>query len=104
MLEKTLGKSLYLRSESVHVHKLGVISENSSISMKEVTREKSMSGSYSQLHDEALYVARGEGELSTTVHGGSTINFFNSLVDEDRSLAWEGLKGAFLERYWGHGK
>ena len=50
------------------------------------------------------YVARGEGELSTTVHGGSTINFFNSLVDEDRSLAWEGLKGAFLERYWGHGK
>ncbi|MCH92914.1 retrotransposon gag protein, partial [Trifolium medium] len=35
---------------------------------------------------------------------GSTIHFFNSIVDEDLTLTWEGLKEALLERYGGIGE
>ncbi|MCI11312.1 hypothetical protein A2U01_0032412, partial [Trifolium medium] len=35
---------------------------------------------------------------------GPTIHFFNSLLDEDKVLTWEGLKSALLERYGGNGE
>ncbi|MCH87096.1 retrotransposon gag protein, partial [Trifolium medium] len=34
---------------------------------------------------------------------GSTIHFFNSLINEDENLSWDQLKQALLERYGGHG-
>jgi hypothetical protein len=35
---------------------------------------------------------------------GSTIHFFNSIVDEEHSMDWDGLKDALLERYGGIGE
>ncbi|MCI07266.1 retrotransposon gag protein, partial [Trifolium medium] len=35
---------------------------------------------------------------------GSTIHFFNSLLNENEDLTWEQLKEALLERYGGHGE
>ncbi|MCI09995.1 RNA-directed DNA polymerase (Reverse transcriptase), partial [Trifolium medium] len=34
---------------------------------------------------------------------GSTIHFFNSLLNEEEEVSWERLKFALLERYGGHG-
>ncbi|GAU45110.1 hypothetical protein TSUD_183180 [Trifolium subterraneum] len=42
--------------------------------------------------------------LAQLCMGGSTIHFFNSLLNEEEELTWSMLKEALLERYGGHGE
>ncbi|CAK8571939.1 unnamed protein product [Lathyrus sativus] len=120
MLEKSLVRSIQVSETSVQVQKGVGVSEKSSETMREMTGV----GSSSKVelpsfdgNDPAGWISRAEVyfrvhdtppevkvSLAQPCMDGSTTHFFNSIVDEDRSLTWEGLKDVLLERYGGNGE